>query len=191
MSCPGREALDACAVRELPPARAAAVEEHAGRCASCGRRLTWIRRENEAIRSSAAHAGTDIETLWGPIRSRIERKRRPCWLAPAATAAAFAAASVLLLAHLRTEDAEQTPSAAAAMTRAEQEYSTDVAVLEAQVEARHAPAGRKDSALTRTRHGLASARASAGDDPGARVRLLEGYAAYLKSLRRALQDGSP
>ena len=196
MSCPGREALDACAAGELAAERAAAVDSHAAQCVACGKRLAWLRRENQAIRSWAAQDEGDLEPLWGGIQARLAQKpaqRRWGWTALPAAAAALVAAMLVL--HGRAPLEEEMPSTAAAIARAEADYAGAVATLEAQVSARHPPAGRHESALSRalsrTRSGLATARASAGDEPAGRVRLLEGYAAYLKSLRRALQDDQP
>jgi hypothetical protein len=88
------------------------------------------------------------------------------------------------------EEAE-TRSAASALASAEDDYARAVATLESQVAAGHRASGRHAAALGRARSGLLAARASAGRERGARVRVLEGYAAYLKSLRRALQDDEP
>src|SRR5260370_37780198 len=38
------------AARELAPERAAAIEAHAAQCDACGRRLGWLRREDEVSR---------------------------------------------------------------------------------------------------------------------------------------------
>jgi hypothetical protein len=191
VSCPGRESLDACAAGETAPERAAAIEAHARSCGLCGQRLEWLRRENEAIRAWAAPGDTDVERLWAGIRSGIARKPARRWIPAAALAAAAAAAMAVLVLHgNRDAGEEETPSAARALARAEVDYAHAVAALEAKVEARH-PAGRQANALGRARTGLQRARDSAGRDASARARVLEGYAAYLKSLRRALQDDEP
>jgi hypothetical protein len=191
VSCPGREALDACAAGETAPERAAAIEAHARGCGLCGQRLEWLRRENEAIRAWAAPGDTDVEPLWAGIRSGIARKPARRWIPAAALATAAAVAMAVLVVHGKTDTGdEETPSAVSALARAEVDYAHAIATLEAKVAARH-PAGRQANALGRARTGLQGARASAGKDASARARVLEGYAAYLKSLRRALQDDEP
>ena len=190
MSCPGREALEACAASEAPPQRAAAIEAHARDCGTCRQRLEWLRRENRAIRAWAAPGDTDVERLWSGIQAGIGRKpsSRRRWI-PAAAIATAAAAMALFVVHGRTEsDEEETASAQTAIALAESDYALAAATLEAQVAARHPAGGRQASALGRARTGLQRARASAGTDASARARVLEGYAAYLRSLRRALQD---
>jgi hypothetical protein len=173
----------------MSPERAAAVEAHARGCGVCGQRLEWLRRENEVIRSWAAPGDTDVERLWSDIRSGIVRKPRRRWIPAAALAMAAAVAMAVLVVHGNREGgAEETPSAVNALARAEVDYARAVETLETQVAARHPAAGRQSSALGRARTGLQRARASAGKDASARARILEGYAAYLKSLRRALQD---
>jgi len=190
MSCPGREALESCAAGEAPPQRALAIEAHARECRTCGQRLEWMRRENQAIRSWAAPSDADVERLWAGIRAGIGHKpssRR--WIPAAAIATAAAAAMALFVVHGRTEsDEEETSSAQSAIAMAESDYARAAATLEAQVAARHPAGGRQATALGRARTGLQRARASAGNDASARARVLEGYAAYLRSLRRALQD---
>jgi hypothetical protein len=187
MSCPGREALDACAAGELGPAPAAAVEAHAAECVACGRRLAWLHRENGAIRAWAGAGEEDVERRWGGVRARITQ---PGWRRklPVAIAACVAAGALIADGLQEKVEAEQTPSAAAAMVLAEREYTGAIHELETLVATRERQGGRQEPALGRARSGLALARASAGDDPAARVRLLEGYAAYLKSLRRVLRE---
>jgi hypothetical protein len=189
VSCPGRDALDACAAGETAPERAAAIEAHARGCGICGPRLEWLCRENEAIRAWAAPHDAGVERLWAGIRSGIARKPRRRWIPAAALAMAAGAVVAVLVVHGNRETgAEETASAVNALARAEVDYARAVETLETQVAARHPAAGRQSSALGRARTGLQRARASAGKDASARARILEGYAAYLKSLRRALQD---
>jgi hypothetical protein len=171
--------------------RSAAIEAHAGGCGTCRQRLEWVRRENEAIRAWAAPGDTDVERLWAGVRSGIARKPARRWIPAAALATAAATALAVIVVHGKMESADgETPSAASALASAEVDYARAVATLEAQVAARHPP-GRQANALGRARTGLQRARISAGKDASARVRVLEGYAAYLKSLRRALQDDEP
>jgi hypothetical protein len=113
MSCPGREALEACAAKEAVPQRAAAIEAHARECGSCGQRLDWLRRENEAIRSWAAPGETGVEHLWAGVRSGIRRKQpRRRWIPAAAIATAAAAVMAIFVAHgVPESDEEENPSA--------------------------------------------------------------------------------
>jgi len=101
------------------------------------------------------------------------------------TAAAVAAAAAIAFLPVSRGGDEATPSAESAILAAEHEYGTAIATLEARVE-RERPG--QHSGLGRARRGLLRAKEAAHRDPAARVRLLEGYAAYLKSLRRALMD---
>ncbi len=140
---------------------------------------------------------------------------RRSWARPIAAALAAAAAGALLAGALRTlpragppdsaasaparpelvqaaadePDGKPTPSALAALARAEQQYRRAADVLEQQV-ARHTGAAkgaaRTSAALARSRRALSPG--SAASPARARVRVLEGYAAYLKSLRRALDE---
>jgi len=190
MSCPGREALEACAAGEATPQRAAAIEAHASECGTCGQRLEWLRRENQVIRDWAAPGDAGVERLWAGIHAGIRPKRASRRWIPAVAVATLAAAAMALFAvHGRMEsDEEETASAQSAIALAESDYARAAATLEAQVAARHPAGGRQANALGRARTGLQRARASAGNDASARARVLEGYAAYLRSLRRALQD---
>ncbi|GAC1597851.1 MAG: hypothetical protein NVS4B10_07810 [Myxococcales bacterium] len=77
MSCPGREALDACAAGELAPDRAAAAEAHAARCPACGRRLAWLRREDRAIRAWAARDEVDLDALGVDLRDVVKDTMQP------------------------------------------------------------------------------------------------------------------
>jgi hypothetical protein len=102
-----------------------------------------------------------------------------------AVAAAAAVAVVLLRPQHRDE--EETRSAVVAIDGAEAEYRRAAEVLEAQATARaRTPEQRK--AIVQARNSLQRARSSGPSDAAGRVRVLEGYAAYLRSLRRALRD---
>jgi hypothetical protein len=126
-------------------------------------------------------------------------------------AAGVAAAAAVLLVTMR---APKTPVAAppapqaarterprpvidaktlAALDRAENDYRDAAKVLEAEYE-RLRPrldpelARRWDETLTRARAQLGESRAVASDDVNVRMRVLDGYAGYLRSLRDVVQE---
>jgi len=81
----------------------------------------------------------------------------------------------------------------AALDRAEADYRNAAKVLEAEYQ-RLRPqldpdlARRWDETLTRARTQLGESRAVAADDVNVRMRVLDGYAGYLRSLRDVLQE---
>lgn len=80
-----------------------------------------------------------------------------------------------------------------AIDNAEAEYQKAATLLEAEyAEGRSklnpALAKKYDAMLADTKQGLALAKESAGRDVGARVRVLDGYAAYVRSLQHAVYD---
>jgi hypothetical protein len=85
------------------------------------------------------------------------------------------------------------PKTLAALDRAEQDYRNAAKVLEDEY-ARLRPqldpglARRWDETLTRARADLGESRAVAADDVSARMRVLDGYAGYLRSLRDVVQE---
>jgi hypothetical protein len=86
------------------------------------------------------------------------------------------------------------PKALAALDTAEADYRHAATVLEAEYETLRprldpALAKRWDETLTRARTQLVQSRAAvASDDVRARMRVLDGYAEYLRSLRDVIQD---
>jgi hypothetical protein len=86
------------------------------------------------------------------------------------------------------------PKALAALDTAEADYRHAASVLEAEYESLRphldpALAKRWDETLTRARTQLVQSRAAvASDDVRARMRVLDGYAEYLRSLRDVIQD---
>jgi hypothetical protein len=85
------------------------------------------------------------------------------------------------------------PKALAALDTAENDYRHAAAVLEAEYETLRphlepALAKKWDETLTRARTQLVQSRAVASDDVRARMRVLDGYAEYLRSLRDVIQD---
>src|SRR2546430_1560907 len=85
------------------------------------------------------------------------------------------------------------PKTLAALDRAESDYRDAARVLEAEYD-RLRPrldpelARRWDETLTRARAQLGESRAVASDDVNVRMRVLDGYAGYLRSLRDVVQE---
>lgn len=134
--------------------------------------------------------------------------RRPRLAAGLAASAAAAAAVVVLAVRPASRDAGSlgtgdevaavgpsaasddlpSPGVARALDRAEIDTQAAARVLETEVRARRinldaSTAGGWDESLASARGQLDSARALAGDDVEARMRVLDGYAVYLRSLR--------
>jgi hypothetical protein len=85
------------------------------------------------------------------------------------------------------------PKTLAALDTAETDYRHAASVLEAEYDSLRpkldpAMAKRWDETLTRARTQLGESRAVAADDVRARMRVLDGYAEYLRSLRDVIQD---
>jgi hypothetical protein len=99
-------------------------------------------------------------------------------------------AAVIALAPRTALDDDDAPGAQAALDRAEHDYLQAITALESRVEVRErqlppAVAQKRRMARARSRAVIARARAP---EPGARMRQLEGYAAYLRSMRRELEE---
>ncbi|OLC78997.1 MAG: hypothetical protein AUH83_01260 [Deltaproteobacteria bacterium 13_1_40CM_4_68_19] len=201
--------LESLALDELSRDRAAQVEAHAAACPQCAHELSWLRAERTLLTRrplpQTAH-------LWAGIAARLRHpRRRPhrAWRISVGAAVAAAAAAVLV-ATVRTRPepaAPQTPQATrqqrqrsaidpkalAALDRAEADYRDAAKVLEAEY-ARLRPrldpemARRWDETLTRARAQLGESRAVAADDVNVRMRVLDGYAGYLRSLRDVVQE---
>ncbi|HMC33736.1 MAG TPA: hypothetical protein VKH65_04995 [Myxococcales bacterium] len=201
--------LESLALDELSRDRAAQVEAHAAACPQCAHELSWLRAERTLLTrrplAQTAH-------LWAGIAARLRHpRRRPhrAWRISVGAAVAAAAAAVLV-ATVRTRPepaAPQTPQATrqqrqrpaidpkalAALDRAEADYRDAAKVLEAEY-ARLRPrldpemARRWDETLTRARAQLGESRAVAADDVNVRMRVLDGYAGYLRSLRDVVQE---
>ena len=201
--------LESLALDELSRDRAAQVEAHAAACPQCAHELSWLRAERTLLTrrplAQTAH-------LWAGIAARLRHpRRRPhrAWRISVGAAVAAAAAAVLV-ATVRTRPepaAPQTPQATrqqrqrpaidpkalATLDRAEADYRDAAKVLEAEY-ARLRPrldpemARRWDETLTRARAQLGESRAVAADDVNVRMRVLDGYAGYLRSLRDVVQE---
>jgi hypothetical protein len=202
------EELEALALGELPPERAALAEDHAAQCAECGRELSWVRAERALF---ARRPSPPTAQLWPAVEARLRHPRRlPRWATRVslAVAAAASAAAVLLftqrphavvpVAAQPVKTAQRTRPAIdattlAALDRAEADYRDAARILEAEY-ARMRPqldpalAQRWDETLTRARAQLGESRSVATNDVNARMRVLDGYAGYLRSLRNLVQE---
>ncbi len=205
------EDLEACALGELPALRVAEVEAHAAGCADCARELAWLRAERTLLSRRppllTAH-------LWPGVAARLQHpRRRPrwAWRIAVASGVGAAAAAALLVALLRPKPLPVTPQpqsqlarserkrapidpkTLAALDRAEADYRNAAQTLEgeyARLRPRLDPelARRWDETLTRARAQLGESRAVAADDVNVRMRVLDGYAGYLRSLRDVLES---
>jgi hypothetical protein len=193
------EELEALALRHLDPARAADVEAHAASCAECARELAWARTEQGLFENR--RPAPPVDALWSGVAARI-RLPRPHWARRIAIgAAAAAAAAAVLIFALRpapkppasTESNHAIADALATLDRAEADYRRAAAILEAEYSAARKNldpelARRCDETLARARSGLGDARTMAAQDVNARLRILDGYAGYLRSLRSVVQQ---
>jgi hypothetical protein len=204
------EELESLALGELPRDRAAPVEAHATACPQCARELSWLRAEQTLL---ARRPLAQTAHLWAGIAARLRHpRRRPhrAWRISVGAAVAAAAAAVLVITvrprpepvaqqatqratRQRRERPAIDPKALAALDRAEADYKDAAKVLEAEY-ARLRPrldpemARRWDETLTRARAQLGESRAVAADDVNVRMRVLDGYAGYLRSLRDVVQE---
>lgn len=169
-----------------------AVPSHVEACAACARKLSFLRAETALLRKAAARDAASTGALWAGVQARIardRRRRRFAWASAGVAAAAAMAAAVALLPQ-RALDDDDVPSAHAALDRAEHDYLHAIDVLESRVEVserRLPPAVAQKRRMARASARALIARARA-PEPGARMRQLEGYAAYLRSMRRELED---
>jgi hypothetical protein len=201
------EELEALAFEELEPARSAAVAAHVEGCADCSRELSWLRAEKALL---ARRPAAQTSHLWPGVAARLRHpRRRPRWawrIAVAGAGVAAAAAVLLVALHPAPPPlpAQQAPVARrqprfaidpktlAALDRAEHDYGDAAKVLEEEY-GRLRPhldpelARRWDETLTRARAQLGESRAVAADDVNARMRVLDGYAGYLRALRDVVQ----
>jgi hypothetical protein len=206
-SHPTFEELEAAALGEDAKADALA---HAAACAECARELAWLRAEADLVRRRP-HPQLRPE-IWEAVDARIHapiplsRARR--WRAVAGAAAAIAAAAALAVvvrgpAQRPFDDrgdaavsdeaiAAADPKTQQALDRAAGDYRNALGVLEQ--EYTHArdrldPRTQKrwDASFARARS-LIDASAQARNDPDERLRLLDGSALMVRSLRHAIED---
>jgi hypothetical protein len=202
--------LEALALDELPADRLTEARAHLGTCLECARELSWLQMEQTLL---ARRPSPDTARLWPGVAARLTHpRRRPRWAwRLVVSAAGAAAAAAVLLVMVRAQKpppvapaAPQTaraqrprpvidPKTLAALDRAEADYRDAAKVLEGEYE-RVRPrldpdlARRWDETLTRARAQLGESRAVATDDVNVRMRVLDGYAGYLRSLRDVVQE---
>jgi hypothetical protein len=198
------EDLEALAIGQLGQPRAAEAEAHAAGCAECARELQWSRTEQALF---SRRSVKPVDSLWAGIAARIETPRRihrPHWARRVALTAAATAAAAVLIVALRpqaprapdvtaSESNNAIADALATLDKAEADYRRAASVLEAEYKSSRKNldpelARRCDETLARARSGLGDARTMAAQDVNARIRVLDGYAGYLRSLRSVVQQ---
>jgi hypothetical protein len=204
---PSFEELEAAVLGEEPRPE---VLAHAGRCEECARELAWLRAEGQLMRRRPQpEVRPEIwerieERLHAPVPISRARRWRPLLGAAAAVAAAAALAVVVRPvqhgtpggqadAAVSDEAAGETDAKALqALDRAAGEYRSALGVLEqeyARGRGRLDPRTQKrwDDSFARARS-LIDASAQARNDPDERLRLLDGSAVMVRSLRHAVED---
>jgi anti-sigma factor RsiW len=206
---PTFEQLEAFALGESAPAE---VEAHAARCPECARELAWLRTEARLLRNR--QQPPLLPEIWRRVDERVHapipiaRGRRWRALAGAAVAVAAAAALAVIVrpgdrmapagqgdasvSDDRVADAVVDPNAEQALDRAAGDYRTALNVLEqeySRARARLDPRTQKrwDHSFARART-LIDASAQARNDPDERLKLLDGSAVMVRSLRHAIAD---
>jgi hypothetical protein len=206
------EELDALCSGELPPELGSQVEDHARRCPSCGHELAWLRAERALIARRAAKTPALDKSIWQKVEERayapVPLRRGKQTLLGAIVAVSAAAALAVIVrpapprvaglgapdAALQDETAQMPPAPATlALDRAEGDYRTAVTVLEAEYARSREKLDprtqqRWDRAVSRARVQLADASVAAAPDVNARLRVLDGYAAVVRSLGRAIEE---
>ena len=205
------EELDALCSGELPPELGSQVEDHARRCPACGRELAWLRAERELIARRAAKAPALDKSIWQKVEARVyapiplRRGRQTVVGAIVAVSAAAALAVIVrpaapprglggLDAAVQDEVALAPPAPAVnALDKAEGDYRSALTVLEAEYARSREKLDprtkeRWDRAVSRARVQLADASVAAAPDVNARLRVLDGYAAVVRSLGRAIEE---
>ncbi len=207
------EELESVALGEPTALSAEEIATHVAQCGDCARELAWLRAEKALL---ARRPAAPTAHLWPAVAARLRHpRRRARWaFRTGAAIGAAAAAAAVLVAVLRPappavvpglpQPQQQAarkprpqvtidPKTLAALDRAEADYRNAAKVLEAEYD-RLRPAldpdlaRRWDETLTRARAQLGESRAVAADDVNARMRVLDGYAGYLRSLRDVVQE---
>jgi len=187
------EELDALCSGELPPELGSQVEDHARRCPSCGRELAWLRAERELVARRAAKAPALGDSIWRKVEERayapipLRRGRQTLVGAIVAVSAAAALAVIVRpapprVAGLAAPDAALEDELAEAPTVLEAEYARSREKLDPRT------MERWDRAVSRARVQLADASVAAAPDVNARMRVLDGYKAVVRSLGRAVEE---
>jgi hypothetical protein len=154
------------------------------------RKPHWHRRATAAMGAVAAAAAIFFGVRAN--RHHLQSQVQPQTPAAVAQNQAPAAASPDQPAKARRPQLD--PKALAALDTAENDYRHAAQVLEAEYDSLRpqldpALAKKWDETLTRARTQLAQSRAAvASDDARSRMRVLDGYAEYLRSLRDVIQD---
>ncbi len=207
------EDMESIAAGERPGQSPVEIAAHIAQCAECARELAWLRAEKALM---ARRPSPPTDHLWPAIAARLRHpRRRPHWAVRVSLAAGAAAAAAAVLVAVfrpgrppvpaqppqREQQAARPvrpraaidPKTLAALDRAEEDYRNAAKVLEGEYE-RLRPqldpdlARRWDETLTRARAQLGESRAVAADDVNVRMRVLDGYAGYLRSLRYVVQE---
>jgi hypothetical protein len=209
------EALEALVSDALASDRALAVQAHARGCPTCGQELAWLRTERRLMAERKSGEPGLPPDLWRSVEGRIGAATTPIrpprgrFLArlalPVFTGAAALAAALLL--YLRSPAIDTVSSAARpestlpasggvipVLDAALAEYEQAVAELEDDLQRSRgrlpaATAQELERRFGPTRRELTRARAGAGEDradPDARLRALDGYAEYVRSLQAAV-----
>ena len=206
---PSLEELEAVALGE---AEAAGVDAHVASCAECARELSWLRAEAQLMRRRPAPQVSP--ELWDRVQQRvhapipISRARRRTWVGAAVAVAAAAALAVVVrpggkpvaplpgldasIAEELASDAVVDPKAQSALDRAAGDYRSALSVLEgefARARGRFDPRTQKrwDESFAKARS-LIDASAQARNDLDERLKLLDGSAVMVRSLRQAIED---
>ncbi|HWE25265.1 MAG TPA: hypothetical protein VG496_15110 [Myxococcales bacterium] len=202
---PTIEELEAIAFGEEPGAD---VAEHTRQCAECAREVSWLRTEAQLLRRrprpvvDAEMLRRIEERVHAPIPISRARRFRVAFAAAAAVAAAVALAIGLrsrpppsVPEGAVAEDefaAPLDPKAQKALDQATGDYRNVLAVLEeeySRARGRLDPRTQKrwDESFARARV-LIDSTAQARNDPDERLRLLDGSAMMVRSLRHAIED---
>jgi hypothetical protein len=200
---PSVEELEAIAFGQDAGADAAA---HARQCAQCARELSWLRTEAQLVRRRPQPALDPQmlrrieERVYAPIPITRARRFRAAVAAAGAIAAAVALAVALRPHGPVTTDTAVAQSDAAqvdleaqkALDRATGDYRNVLAVLEQEYSrsrGRLDPRTQKrwDESFARARV-LIDSSAQARNDVDERLRLLDGSAVMVRTLRHAIED---
>ena len=204
---PSFEELEAAALGEESRPE---VLAHAGECGECARELAWLRAEAQLVRRRPQPKVAP--EIWGRVDERIHapipisRSRRWRGVAGAAVAVAAAAALAVIVrptSHPPSTEqgdaavsddvaADTDPKALQALDRAAGDYRSALGVLQeeyARSRGRLDPRTQKrwDDSFARARS-LIDASAQARNDPDERLKLLDGSALMVRSLRHAIED---
>ena len=204
---PSFEELEAAALGEESRPE---VLAHAGECGECARELAWLRAEAQLVRRRPQPRVAP--EIWRRVDERIHAPIPISWsrrwrgVAGAALAVAAAAALAVIVrptshrpsgeqgdAAVADDTAADTdPKALQALDRAAGDYRSALGVLQeeyARSRGRLDPRTQKrwDDSFARARS-LIDASAQARNDPDERVKLLDGSALMVRSLRHAIED---